>query len=193
MPDFADVYEEHVWSVYGFFAYRTGATTDAEDLTQLTFERALRAWPRYDERRAQPATWLMAIARNVLIDNYRRDRADRREPLREDAGSDARLPTVAGPEERLGPDPELTAALAELGEREREVLALRFGSDLNGPEIAELLELTLANVHQILSRTLRRLRTELEGGEPSRAQVVKGPAPTRPAPATRRRASPDPP
>ena len=41
------------------------------------------------------------------------------------------------------------------------VIALRFGGDLNGPEIAELLGLSLANVQQILSRSLRRLRTLL--------------------------------
>jgi DNA-directed RNA polymerase specialized sigma subunit len=42
------------------------------------------------------------------------------------------------------------------------VLALRFGGDLGGPQIAELLGLTLANVQQITSRSLRRLRELLE-------------------------------
>ena len=40
--------------------------------------------------------------------------------------------------------------------------ALRFGGDLTGPEIAELLGLSLSNVQQILSRALRKLRAELE-------------------------------
>ena len=38
--EIAELYEEHVWSVYGFFGYRVGSRADAEDLTQLTFERA---------------------------------------------------------------------------------------------------------------------------------------------------------
>ena len=66
------------------------------------------------------------------------------------------------PETVLGLDPDLEAALARLDDRERELLALRFGGDLNGPEIAGLTGLSLANVQQILSRTLRRLRHELE-------------------------------
>ena len=37
--DFAEAYDEHVWSVYGFFAYRVRRRDDAEDLTQRTFER----------------------------------------------------------------------------------------------------------------------------------------------------------
>jgi len=70
---------------------------------------------------------------------------------------------VAGPEERSSATPELIEALAQLAERDREVLALRFGGDLTGPEIAELMGLSLANVQQILSRSLRKLRTLLDG------------------------------
>lgn len=71
-------------------------------------------------------------------------------------------PTVAGPEERITVSAEIAEALAQLGERDREVLALRFGGDLNGPEIAELLGLSLAKVQQITSRSLRKLRELLE-------------------------------
>jgi DNA-directed RNA polymerase specialized sigma24 family protein len=48
----ADIYEEHVWHVYGFFAYHRLSRQDAEDLTQATFERAIRAYSRYDPARA---------------------------------------------------------------------------------------------------------------------------------------------
>ncbi len=72
MTEFVDIYEEHVWSVYGFFSYRGLPAQDAEDLTQLTFERALEAWERYDSEKASEATWLASIARNVYIDHRRR-------------------------------------------------------------------------------------------------------------------------
>jgi DNA-directed RNA polymerase specialized sigma24 family protein len=49
-PDFAELYDEHVYAVYGFVAYRVRSREEAEDLTQLTFERAVRAWSRYDPR-----------------------------------------------------------------------------------------------------------------------------------------------
>ena len=151
------MYDEHVWRVYGFCAYRLGDRDTAEDLTQATFERALRAWSRFDPRRASVSTWLLAIARNLLIDHYRRDRSSLTDPI------DERLaPAVPGPEERLTASPELLGALARLSERDREVLALRFGGDMTGPEIADLLNLTLANVQQILSRSLRRLRGLLD-------------------------------
>src|SRR3954447_13960812 len=94
---FDEAYEANVLRVYGFFAYRLRSREEAEDLTQLTFERALRAWGRYDPRRSQPGTWLMAIASNLLIDLYRSqgaelgteplDKATRYVPSRQDAHS----------------------------------------------------------------------------------------------------------
>jgi RNA polymerase sigma factor (sigma-70 family) len=167
---FASVYDEQVWRVYGFFGFRVASRADAEDLTQQVFERALRAWSRFDPSRASATTWVMAIAKNLLIDHYRRESARATEPLE---GSDAEM-AAAEPllDQRLGPDPELARGLARLGDRERELIALRFGGDLTGAEIAELTGLSLANVQQILSRTLRGLRAELErelGGQRARA------------------------
>lgn len=165
-PTFTRVYEDHVWHVFGFLAYRVRDRHAVEDLTQATFERALRAWSRFDPRRGSARTWLFAIARNVLIDHHRRARADIEAPLPERLTD-----SIPGPEERLDGAPELLDALNQLSDRDREVLALRFGADLTGPEIAELLGLSLANVQQIVSRSLRRLREILETGAPNRSPV----------------------
>ena len=161
-PSLADVYDEHVWRIYGFFAYRLDSRSDAEDLTQLTFERAVRSFARYDARRASVATWLMTIAHNLLIDHYRRNRGPGTEPIGEDGVTADRLGQTPGPENDLGLDADLAAALAALTPRDREIVALRYGGDLTGPEIAELTGLTLANVQQVLSRSLRRMRALLD-------------------------------
>jgi RNA polymerase sigma factor (sigma-70 family) len=76
------------------------------------------------------------------------------------------MPPAAGADQRVLGSAELTDALAELTEREREVLALRFGGDLTAAEIAPILGLTLANVQQITSRALRKLRTLLGHARP---------------------------
>ena len=159
--DFANLYDREVWSVYGFIGYRLTSRADVEDLTQQTFEKALRAWEKFDPRRGEARVWLLAIARNLLIDHYRRNKSAVGASF-EECDELTWVTTEPSPVERLGIDPELEAALAELGQRERELIALRFGGDLNGPEIARLTGLSLANVHQILSRSLRRLRDELK-------------------------------
>jgi RNA polymerase sigma factor (sigma-70 family) len=157
--DFADAYDRHVFQVYGFFAYRVRTRDDAEDLTQLTFERALRAYGRFDPQRAQFLTWVLAIAHNILIDHYRSDRRAKQVPF-EDLGSEEPVDESPGPD--LGISGELRAALDELSARDREIVALRYGADLNGPEIAAVTGLELANVQQILSRSLRRMREAME-------------------------------
>lgn len=160
--DFSAAYDEHIWQVYAFFAYRLFDQTQAEDLTQLTFERALRAWNRYDEERGSVLTWLIAIARNLLIDHLRRDRSTSRRPLED---LDDQLVDCAAEIPNLGLSPDLEFALKTLSDREREIIGLRFGGDLTGPEIAKLTGLTLGNVQQILSRSLRRMRASMEAAD----------------------------
>jgi RNA polymerase sigma factor (sigma-70 family) len=170
--EFLQAYKDHVFDVYGYFAYRTVPAADAEDLTQLTFERALRSWERFDPARASVRTWLLAIARNAYIDFRRRNPGSREQALLDEVVAEER------PFERVdsgpghGLEPELEMALRRLERREREVLALRFGGDLRGAEIAEVLGISLANAQQILSRTLRKLRRELEPrpSEPARME-----------------------
>lgn len=171
---FSAVYDDHIWQVYGFFAYRMRNRADAEDLTQLTFERALKSWSRYDPTRAGVATWLLVIARNLLVDHIRADRSARQQPLDElDRGHDALVDLADAPD--LGLEPELERALSSLGARDREIIALRFGGDLTGPEIAAATGLTLANVQQILSRSLRRMRAELDASEAVRLRADRRP------------------
>jgi RNA polymerase sigma-70 factor (ECF subfamily) len=161
--DFAGVYDEHVWRVYGFFAYWLRSRPDAEDLTQQTFEKAFRSWRSYDETRASVSTWLLSIARNLLVDHFRAGKNDGLARPLEEIHHDT---IASAPDQHsVGLDPDLERALRVLGEREQELIALRFGGDLSGPEIAQLTGLTLANVQQILSRALRKMRNRLDGTE----------------------------
>jgi RNA polymerase sigma-70 factor (ECF subfamily) len=161
-PEFAALYDEEVRGVYGFFAYRLSSVADAEDLTQRTFERALRAWGRFDPHRGPARIWLLTIARNLLIDHYRAD-VWRRQQAIDDVPEEMLGSEMSDLD--LGINPALGAALATLTPRSRELLALRFGGELTGPEIAELTGVSLANVQQIVSRALRQLRAHLENSE----------------------------
>ena len=187
MQELEEIYDEHVWRVYAFFAYRLGDRDAAEDLTQATFERAVRAFRRYDARKGSHQTWLMAIASNLLIDHFRRRASNPTRPLEQEDVDN--LPAAPAPDLSLGLDPELAAALAILGEREREIVALRYGGDLTGPQIAELKGLSLANVQQILSRSLRQMRVALQESHAELSEQRPAPAGRLPdgAPRARRR------
>jgi RNA polymerase sigma-70 factor, ECF subfamily len=158
--ELSEIYRENVTAVYGFFSYSVGRDA-AEDLTAATFERVVRAWGRFDPTRSSPRTWIFAIARNLLIDHLRRRRHGAGPSLDEhpeimDTLVRADDPLAAS----LGAD-AIKSWLAELRPREREVLALQHCVDLSVSEIATLLDLSEANVYQISSRALRRLRSTL--------------------------------
>lgn len=163
--EFIEAYEEHVWDVYGFLAYRARSSDAAEELTQETFERALRGWPRFDPARGDAKSWLLVIARNAYIDSQRRATS---RPER--AVEPERLEALAGGEGGgvllRGPDPDLATALSRLKRREREALALRFGGDLKIAEVAAALGVSVASAQQIISRALKRLRSIL-GSRPA--------------------------
>jgi RNA polymerase sigma-70 factor (ECF subfamily) len=136
--------------VYAYVAYRIGDGPDAEDVTSEVFVRALRYRASYDPAKGQPITWLTGIARTVLIENGQAPQT-----LGEDA-----LPALVEPsqEERTDERLALTDALAHLSERDRELLALRYGADLKAKQIAALADMDTHAVEVALSRALARLR-----------------------------------
>jgi RNA polymerase sigma factor (sigma-70 family) len=157
------VYRAHVRAVFGFFAYAVGRE-EAEDLTSQTFERVVRAWDSFDAAKASERTWILSIARNALTDHFRR--RSHRQALSTDEHP-ALLDSVLDTDDPLARQltiESLKEWLGALGERERLVLALHFGADLSAADIAEATQLSVANVHQIVSRSLRKLRDAAERG-----------------------------
>jgi RNA polymerase sigma factor (sigma-70 family) len=155
--DLERVYQRNVSAVYAFFAYSVPKVA-AEDLTSSTFERVIRAWTTFDPALGNERTWILAIARNLLVDHYRRQ--SHRDAVSTDEHPELLDRLTAADEQltRALDADELRGWLTLISERERQVLALRYAADLQAADIALVLELTPANVHQILSRSLRRLR-----------------------------------
>ena len=155
------VYREHVDAVYSFFAYSV-ARPVVEDLTASTFERVVRSWRSYDPQLGSERTWILTIARNLLSDHYRRQSHRQSVSMDEKPQLAERLIEHERGFDRVLDGDALRTWLAPLADREREILVLRYAVDLPATEVAALLGLTAANVHQIASRALRRLR---EGAE----------------------------
>lgn len=159
--DLHDVYREHVSAVFAFFAYAVRREV-AEDLTSATFERVVRSWGSYDAAKAAERTWILSIARNILTDHYRRQRHRAGPSVDEHPMLLDTLVTNDDPLARHLSRESVRGWLEQLGPREREVLALRYGADMTAGEIAAALGLSEDNVHQISSRALRRLRKAAE-------------------------------
>jgi RNA polymerase sigma-70 factor, ECF subfamily len=154
--------------VYAYVAYRLGDGPDAEDVTSEVFERALRYRSSYDRSKGEPSTWLLGIARRCTGAALAARADDRRELVAE---SDGRIRPLDGGSLEDAAVRRLTlgAALSQLGERDQELIALRFGADLTAAQIAQLLDARPNAIEVALHRALARIRSILEDQEAGRA------------------------
>jgi RNA polymerase sigma-70 factor, ECF subfamily len=140
--------------VYSYVAYRIGDGADAEDVTSETFERAVRYRRSYDGAKGEPIEWLIGIARRVIA-----GRGGLREvPMEE-------LPEIADPnptESRVVSAMVLQNAVGRLDERDRELIALRYGADLSIRDMSELLGMRANTLEVALHRARGRLAAKLE-------------------------------
>jgi RNA polymerase sigma-70 factor (ECF subfamily) len=158
--DWDGVYRQELPRIYSFFRYRVRGRALAEDLTSATFEKAWRARHRYRRDRASVGTWLLAIARNVAIDHFRRARPE--VPLEEDVLGDA--PTPESEAVRRADERHLGELLASLPARDRELVALKYGAGATNRAIARMTGLSESNVGTILHRTVGALRAAWDEG-----------------------------
>jgi RNA polymerase sigma factor (sigma-70 family) len=135
--------------VYAYAAYRLGDGPDAEDATSETFERALRYRKSYDPRKGEPVAWLLGIAKRCIDGSW-----SNTEYATEDVDSVDTTDLEGNTVRRL----TLARAMRELDERDRELIALRYGADLTARQIAELLGARTNAIEVALHRALGRLR-----------------------------------
>jgi RNA polymerase sigma factor (sigma-70 family) len=161
-PDFAGLYDSHFAKVYNYVSYRVGDPAAADDVTSRVFERALDRLETFDPRSGPVEAWLFGIARNAVFDHFRAKRWLSWLPLdalSERPGRDPKNEDVLVQDESRR---ELRRALDGLSERERELLALKFGADMTNRAIAAHLEMGESNVGVILHRAVLKLRTALK-------------------------------
>jgi RNA polymerase sigma-70 factor, ECF subfamily len=153
-PDWDAVFAEELPRVYNFFRYRV-RSTDVEDLTARTFEKAWRGRHRYRRDLAGFSTWLLTIARHVAIDELRARRAH--VPLDAAAG----LAAAGTPEDaasRSSDADRLARLVGDLSDGDRELLALKYGADMTNRAIAQATGLSESNVGTRLHRAVQALR-----------------------------------
>jgi RNA polymerase sigma-70 factor (ECF subfamily) len=153
-----------------------GSAQDAEDMAQETLLRAWRALERF-EPRAQFQTWLYRIATNACLDELERRprRPEPVDPFPERPSDETASPTydpAARYAIREGVELALLRAIQELPGRQRAVLIFRDVLGWTAPEVAEVLESTVASVNS----ALQRARATIEQHLPDTARPAPDPA-----------------
>ncbi|HEY1014338.1 MAG TPA: RNA polymerase sigma factor [Herpetosiphonaceae bacterium] len=150
---FALLYERYVERIYAFVCQRTRDRAEAEDLTADTFEKALRALPRYEHQGHSFGAWLYKIAANTLKRHHYRTALLR-----------ALLPSLARADE---PPPAsdlaglVEEALANLSPADRTLIQLKYIDDLAPEEACFIIGCSRQTYYVRTHRALARLQARV--------------------------------
>lgn len=163
---FAPLYDHYFPKIYNYIYHRVQNAQLTEDLVAETFYKAIANIHkfRWQGEGYSFAGWLYTIARNQVIDQFRRQ-----EPLLLDEGGwDHITPGSGNPEEKVLQKvtrDELLRAIQTLSPNQQDALLLRFLEGLKIKEIAQVLEKKEGAIKALLFRGLKNLRKKLEGGD----------------------------
>jgi RNA polymerase sigma-70 factor (ECF subfamily) len=153
---------EHVDGLYGYALTLAQNRTDAEDLVQETYVRAIRAMGRLRDD-SNVKGWLFTILRNIWLNELRQRR---RAPESVDIETDERTSGLIDESTESPHDVYVTtlerrqvrAAIQQLPEEVREVILLREWEELSYQEIATVLDCPVGTVMSRLARARAKLR-----------------------------------
>src|SRR4051812_36676680 len=150
---YEQLYRRYARSVFGLALRRLGDRGRAEDAVQETFASVWRSASTYKPERGPGAPWLYGVARNAIVDRSR----VRYEPPAEAPDTASLEPSPEDRAEQAWTRWRIHRALEQLPEREREVLALAYWSDLSQSEVAQFLGIPLGTVKTRTRAALAKL------------------------------------
>jgi RNA polymerase sigma-70 factor (ECF subfamily) len=156
---FSLLYQAYFSPIYRYIYFRVNDQAMAEDLTQAVFLKVFEKLPAYEERNRPPLAYFFTIARNKVIDYWRKNKeikfADQEKIL-------AQVPDYQNSVERSLVKSEaakiINQALLILPEVQQQVIIWRYLNEMDYGEIAKLLGKKEEAVRKIQSRALAKLR-----------------------------------
>ena len=157
---FRRLYDATAPKLFGIVLRITRDRSSAEEVLQETYVKVWRNAERYQPEAGAPMAWLCAIARNGAIDRVRSERVSPTSA----PGADDALAQLAAPG---GTDPAMREALrrclAGLDAEARACVVLAYCAGLSREELAERFNRPVGTIKTLLHRSIRLLRTCLEG------------------------------
>lgn len=155
--DIRRIYRETVDDLFGFVSRRCDGDRElAEDITQETWLRAVKAW-RNDGLPERPPAWLHTVAARLLSNHRRRPAAQRLED-----GSGNSVPAPAGDDDGAARDSMVRRALAKLPALQMRLLRAFHLERRPVAELAASMGISERGIEGRLRRARQRLRREIE-------------------------------
>jgi len=155
---FETLYQRHVRSIYRFVYLRTHHRPTAEDIVSQTFLQALQRIDSFDAARGSFTAWIYRIARNLIIDHYRK--------LRPESAIEDAWDLPAGSDTAADADAAIRiqqarSLLKDLNPKQREIVLLRAWEGRPFAEIAEIVGSTEAAAKMTYRRSVEALKNAL--------------------------------
>lgn len=150
---FSQIYELYFTPVFRYIFLRVQNKSDAENLAQDVFLKAYKNIDNFQERNKEPLTLFFTIARNTVIDFWKKKKEIIMEEIEEEI-SENPLEIL----EKHDDCKRILIVLEKLNKDQKEVIILKFISGLTNKEISQLLEKSEEAIRQLQSRGLRILR-----------------------------------
>ena len=157
LQKFGELYDIYVQQIYRFILFKVCDKETAEDLTSVTFLKAMDGVKNFDVNKASFKTWLYTIARNSVIDHFRQNRET---VDLEDAWGVKSMTDIAketGDKIQLE---EIEKYMSGLKPEQREILLLRIWGGHSFAEIAEITGKTEASCKMMFKRVIDKLRED---------------------------------
>ena len=160
---FGELYDRHFDRIYKYISFKVWNQLEAEDLTQQVFLKAFESIGSYKCRELPFSSWLYRIAHNQVIDYVRKRNRTVQVPLDEtrEAGGDSPAEIA---EQKIMLE-KIKAASEHLTEAQREVISLRFTSELPIAEVAKIMNKNEGAVKALQHSALAALRRLLPNEE----------------------------
>lgn len=162
---FGKLYDIYVDDIYRYVLYRVGSVEDAEDITALVFEKALKTIASFEWQGYRYGAWLYKIAHNLIVDKYKKNKEEVSfEGLDfeiEDSESKDHLENVLDAVDIE----KLHKAIGNLNEEQREIIYLRYIKELSIQETMEITGKSIDSVKSLAKRAMERLRENLNSKE----------------------------
>jgi len=159
---FEIVYSKYNGKIRKYIYYRVSDDIIADDLTSITFSKAFKSIDSFKWQGVTILAWLYRIARNTIIDYYRKTAKSKEIRLDESYEIDAKDKSVEDKSNALFNQEILHNVLDTLDEKERKIVYLKFFDGDTNKVISDITELSETNVSTIIHRTIAKIKKKLE-------------------------------
>lgn len=157
LEEFGQLYDLYIKKIYQFIYFKTHQKEIAEDLTSMTFMKALKSIDKFNLKKGSFKTWLYQIARNTVIDHYRSHQATHdledaweikdKVDIERDTDFQMRIEAVQKYMVNLKPE-------------QREIILLRVWGDHSFQEISQIIGKSEAACKMSFKRVMEKLRED---------------------------------